>query len=410
MMDPESIELQPVEKYNTSYLRKDELGRGKFGVVFQIEDKSTGNIMAAKHIKIRKEEHKKRVKEEIGILQNLSNPHVIKFVEAFENNRELILVMEYLDGGELFERVATEDFNLTESDCCLFIRQLCRGVDYLHSKQIVHLDLKPENVVCTHKDSNSLKIIDFGLAKKMLPEEKFKMMGGTPEFVAPEVVNYEFIDLSTDMWSVGVICYILLSGYSPFMGETDSETFSNISSVTYDFDEPEFDDISTNAKCLDDPWLLEKDIGSNVLKTDNLRKFLARRRWQRCGQAIRAMKRMSGLMLKRQSSLSLSRAGSNDSLCSTPPLSRSNSREGSPLLERKHKPEENDVSSESQDQGVPGMNQGAPGSCRDRAPRLNLLESRLREELSLETLVFRKQDIDEKNEIKKKEDPEKLRN
>jgi len=336
----EIIEMRPMEKYSEMYERKEELGRGKFGVVFQVQDKESGHILAAKHIKTRKEEHKQRVKEEIGILQNLSNPHVIKFVEAFENNRELILVMEYLDGGELFERVATEDFNLTETDCCLFIRQLCRGVDYLHAKKIVHLDLKPENVICTAKDSTSLKIIDFGLAKKLTSEEKLRVMCGTPEFVAPEVVNYDVVDTSTDMWSVGVICYILLSGYSPFMGDNDSETFNNITSVEYDFDEPEFDNISQGAKdfitellkknkasrmdakmCLDHPWLLEQDVGHTVIKTENLRKFLARRRWQRCGQAIRAMKRMTGL-LKRTKEANLSRTSSIESLESSPTNSR----------------------------------------------------------------------------------------
>jgi len=411
-------EISSLQKYNDIYERKEELGRGKFGVVYQVKDKGSGHLLAAKHIRIKKAEHKQRVKEEIGILQNLSNPHVIKFVEAFENEKELILVMEYLDGGELFERVATDDFNLTESDCCLFIRQLCRGVDYLHAKQIVHLDLKPENVVVTHKDSNSLKIIDFGLAKQILPTEKVKVMCGTPEFVAPEVVNYDFVDSSTDMWSVGVICYILLSGYSPFLGDTDTETYNNISSLQYDFDEPEFDDISSNAKdfikdllkkkkqsrstakmCLDHPWLLEKDIGNHIIKTDNLKKFLARRRWQRCGQAIRAMSRMSGMMKRR------TRNASADSPSSTPPLSREGSREASressPQLPRRN------IMTEDRNPGATSpatvLEDGKQLQCprtpplgrSDIAPRLNLLEARLKEELSLPgNRVFRKQELD----------------
>jgi len=456
----DKVPILPIERYAETYDKKEELGRGKFGVVYQVRDKGSGSVMAAKHIRIRKEEHKQRVKEEIGILQNLSNPHVIKFVEAFENNRELILVMEYLDGGELFERVATEDFNLTESDCCLFMRQLARGVDYLHSKQIVHLDLKPENViftnkpenvVCTARDSNSLKIIDFGLAKKLAPQEKLKVMCGTPEFVAPEVVNYDFIDTSTDMWSVGVICYILLSGYSPFMGDTDSETYSNISSVTYDFDEPEFDDISANAKdfiasllkknqngrmtakmCLDHPWLLEQDISHTVIKTENLRKFLARRRWQRCGQAIRAMKRMSGLakdrkglvkgqkgLIKRRnggSSSNLSRSSSTESLGSTPPLSRTNSRDGSPLaspqLERRNigdKEGKSDDPAASPKDGAP--NSPSQSGAAGRAPRLNLLEARLKEELQIGGLVYRQKDLRaEKEPENSKKEVEKVRN
>ena len=99
-----------------------------------------------------------QVVEEINLLKKFSNPHIIRFIEAFENpgeviesepresnwelNLKVILIMEYLDGGELFERVADEDFNLTESDCCLFMRQICRGVQYLHDHNIVHLDLK----------------------------------------------------------------------------------------------------------------------------------------------------------------------------------------------------------------------------------------------------------------------------
>ena len=83
-----------------------------------------------------------QVVEEINLLKKFSNPHIIRFIEAFENPREVILIMEYLDGGELFERVADESFNLTESDCCLFMRQICRGVQYLHDRNIVHLDLK----------------------------------------------------------------------------------------------------------------------------------------------------------------------------------------------------------------------------------------------------------------------------
>ena len=125
-----------------NYEQKKELGRGKFGVVFQVEDKVTNKIYAAKHIKTRKKEMKEKVIEEIAILKKFSNPHIIRFINAFETPSEVILVMEYLDGGELFERHADDDFNLTESDCCLFMRQICRGVQYLHKNKIVYLDLK----------------------------------------------------------------------------------------------------------------------------------------------------------------------------------------------------------------------------------------------------------------------------
>ena len=89
------------------------------------------------------------------------------------------------------------------------MRQICEGVRYMHSKNILHLDLKPENVLCITKNSNEIKLIDFGLARVYDPTKECRVLFGTPEFVAPEVVNYDRISYETDMWSVGVICYTL---------------------------------------------------------------------------------------------------------------------------------------------------------------------------------------------------------
>merc|ERR1712241_258762 len=113
----------------------------------------------------------------------------------------------------------------------------------MHQKSIVHLDLKPENILCTSKNSHSIKIADFGLAKKLKVGEDTKILFGTPEFVSPEVISYEPVSTTSDMWSVGVICYVLISGLSPFMGDTDMETFANITGVNYDFIDESFDDI-----------------------------------------------------------------------------------------------------------------------------------------------------------------------
>jgi myosin-light-chain kinase len=110
------------------------------------------------------------------------------------------------------------------------------------------LFIKPENILCQSKEGHRLKIIDFGLARRFDPEQSLKVLFGTPEFVAPEVVNYEKIDYGTDMWSIGVICYVLLSGLSPFMGDNDCDTYNNISKVEYDFDDESFEQISDEAK------------------------------------------------------------------------------------------------------------------------------------------------------------------
>jgi len=397
------IDLQEGELYAQHYDQRKELGRGKFGVVFHVKDRKTDRCYAAKHIRIRKAEQKEKVVEEINLLKKFSNPHIIRFIEAFENPGEVILIMEYLDGGELFERVADEDFNLTESDCCLFMRQICRGVQYLHDHNIVHLDLKPENVVCTQKDNTTVKIIDFGTAKELEPGTDIKVLCGTPEFVAPEVVRYDFISTGSDMWALGVICYILLSGFSPFMGDNDQETYNNISTVSYDYECEEFDDISDNAKdfinmllkeksklrmtaqqCLEHAWLLEKDIGMAVIKTENLRKFLARRRWQRCGQAIRAMSRMSGLMKRRGSNSSAESGSRDNSPVPSPlasPLASRKSKDGATVVESKDaSPVPSPLASPSTARrALPKEGEVPAGESSVRA-KLNLLEERLRGE------------------------------
>ena len=112
-------------------------------------------------------------------------------------------------GGELFERVIDENFILTERYCELYMMQICEGLNFMHKSNIVHLDMKPENILCLSKDGHRIKIIDFGLARRFEPNQTLKVLFGTPEFVAPEVVSYDKIGYGTDMWSVGVICYVL---------------------------------------------------------------------------------------------------------------------------------------------------------------------------------------------------------
>lgn len=322
-------EVKDVTEYKANYEKLKELGRGKFGIVYEVRPLTalqTDKSCAAKYVRARKRDVREGALQEIRLLHKLNHPYIIEFIDAFQGPSEVILVTEFLSGGELFERVADEDFDLTESECVSFMKQICEGVRYLHENNVVHLDLKPENIICVRKDANEVKIIDFGQARELKEGAQIKVMCGTPEFVPPEVVNYDPIGLSSDLWSLGVIAYVLLSGLSPFMGDSQTDTFSNISRAEYDFDEPEFDSITQEAKdfiallliktpgkrmsaekCLEHPWLTtsEKLEMKKKINTAKLRKFLARRRWQRCGQAIRAMKRMSGLMLKRRSTQSM---------------------------------------------------------------------------------------------------------
>lgn len=237
-------EENPTEKFNIL----PELGRGSFGTVFLCNERSSGLELAVKIVPYKKKKEKTMMEMEIDILSTLNHPAIISIYDAFDYNNKLYCFMELVQGGELFERVIDEDFVLTERACACFIRQICEAIEYMHSKRIIHLDMKPENVLCLSKQGNRIKIIDFGFARKYDPSKNLQVMFGTAEFSAPEVVSFEDIGPWTDMWSIGVICYVLLSGLSPFVGQDDFETMTNVSFAKYSFDYAPFEEISSSAK------------------------------------------------------------------------------------------------------------------------------------------------------------------
>uniref|UniRef100_A0A3B1IXP3 Myosin light chain kinase family member 4 n=1 Tax=Astyanax mexicanus TaxID=7994 RepID=A0A3B1IXP3_ASTMX len=228
--------------------RQEVLGGGRFGQVHKCIENSSGLTLAAKIIKARSEKEKEVVKNEILVMNQLDHANLIQLYAAYESRNDIILVLEYVDGGELFDRIIDENYKLTELDSVMFIRQICEGLRHMHKMYILHLDLKPENILCVSRLTNKIKIIDFGLARKYQPREKLRVNFGTPEFLAPEVINYDFVSFNTDMWSLGVIAYMLLSGLSPFLGDDDNETLNNILSCQWNFEEDEFLGISEEAK------------------------------------------------------------------------------------------------------------------------------------------------------------------
>ncbi|KAK7889846.1 hypothetical protein WMY93_025406 [Mugilogobius chulae] len=259
--------------------REEVLGGGRFGQVHKCIENSSGLTLAAKIIKARSQKEKEVVRNEIQVMNQLNHSNLIQLYAAFESRHDIILVMEYVEGGELFDRIIDENYNLTELDTVLFIRQICEGLQYMHKMYILHLDLKPENILCVSRVTNKIKIIDFGLARRYKPREKLRVNFGTPEFLAPEVINYEFVSFPTDMWSLGVITYMLLSGLSPFLGDDDNETLNNILACQWNFEEEEFTDVSDEAKdfitrllvkskswrmsateSLKHPWLSDRDL------------------------------------------------------------------------------------------------------------------------------------------------------
>ncbi|XP_017891279.1 death-associated protein kinase 3-like isoform X2 [Ceratina calcarata] len=205
-------------------------------------------MLAAKVVNTAKKEDRRAVEREVEIMRRLQHPRLIQLYDAIDTGKQIYVILELIEGGELFERVIDDDFVLTERSCAVFMRQICEGIEFVHRQHILHLDLKPENILCLTKEGNRIKIIDFGLAREYDPKKKLQVLFGTPEFVAPEVVNFDQIGYGTDMWSIGVICYVLLSGLSPFMGDTDIETMANVTIAKYDFDHDAFAEISEDAK------------------------------------------------------------------------------------------------------------------------------------------------------------------
>ncbi|XP_024129681.1 myosin light chain kinase 2, skeletal/cardiac muscle isoform X2 [Oryzias melastigma] len=224
------------------------LGGGRFGQVHKCIENSSGLTLAAKVIKARSQKEKDVVKNEIQVMNNLDHANLIQLYAAYESRNDIILVLEYVGGGELFDRIIDENYTLMELDAIVFIRQICDGLQYMHKMSILHLDLKPENILCVSRATSKIKIIDFGLARIYKPREKLRVNFGTPEFLAPEVINFDFVSFNTDMWSLGVITYMLLSGLCPFLGDNDTETLNNILAAQWNFEEEEFVDTSEEAK------------------------------------------------------------------------------------------------------------------------------------------------------------------
>uniref|UniRef100_A0A673LQC2 Myosin light chain kinase, smooth muscle n=1 Tax=Sinocyclocheilus rhinocerous TaxID=307959 RepID=A0A673LQC2_9TELE len=313
-----NVTIRTDVKVKDLYDVEDRLGTGKFGTVFKLIEKSTKKVWAGKFIKAYSAKEKDNVRQEIAIMNDLHHPKLVQCVDAFEGKTDIVMVLDMISGGELFERIIDEDFELTEREVIKYMLQIVDGVNFIHKKGIVHLDLKPENIMCVNKTGSKIKLIDFGLARRLENAGSLKVLFGTPEFVAPEVINYEAISYTTDMWSIGVICYILVSGLSPFMGDNDNETLSNVTSATWDFEDEAFDEISVEAKdfisnllkkdmkarlscdqCFQHPWLKQDttNMETKKLSKERMKKYILRRKWQKTGHAVRAIGRLSNMAL-----------------------------------------------------------------------------------------------------------------
>ena len=205
----------PIEN---DYVIGKELGRGRFSTVCECVNKKTTVHFAVKIIEKAKIEpdEKALLRTEIAVLKLVNHPNIIKMEGIYESRTHMYIVMEKLTGGELFERIVGRP-RFTEDEAAKLIRPLLESVGYLHDLGIVHRDIKPENVLCG-ENFDSVKIADFGLSKMVLPTEKMDTACGTLSYVAPEVLTMQGYGQEADLWSIGVILFLILCGKLPFDG------------------------------------------------------------------------------------------------------------------------------------------------------------------------------------------------
>ena len=232
----------------------EEIGIGGYSRVLKIQNIETGKLYACKELQKNELADIDSFNREIDILIKLDHPNIIKLYEVYENEDFIYIVMELCNGGELFDRIIkrTEMGNpFTEKEAATIFKQLMSAVSYCHSNKIVHRDLKPENLLLLNNDDDThIKIIDFGtsLIFKKKNTSMFDRVG-TAYYISPEVID-GYYDEKCDVWSCGIILYILLCGYPPFNGRDDEEIFLNIRRLNYSFPSPEWNNISNDAKDL----------------------------------------------------------------------------------------------------------------------------------------------------------------
>mmetsp|Transcript_32581 Transcript_32581/g.81655 ORF Transcript_32581/g.81655 Transcript_32581/m.81655 type:complete len:300 (-) Transcript_32581:316-1215(-) len=246
-----------MSKVKELYSFGEELGRGEFSRVRQCVHRNSGKRYAVKIID-KNDTENKRIRTEIEILKQVDHEHIIRLEEVYETDTKLYLIMELVTGGELFNSIVRLG-SYTEGDAALLVRNIVSAVAYLHDLNIAHRDLKPTNLLLSTKDTlTDVKIADFGLSKILGDDAIMQTACGTPIYVAPEILNGDPYDKEVDMWSVGIIMYILLCGFPPFYddGNNMGKLFEQIIEGEYSYPDEYWAHISEDAKDLIDHLLM----------------------------------------------------------------------------------------------------------------------------------------------------------
>ena len=224
------------------------VGSGAFASVRKVKSKTNGQIRALKIIKKQKNQNSARMYLEVEILKKLIHPNIMQIFEFYEDKKNFYIITEFCEGGELFDKII-EKGSFSENEAAWVMKQLLSAVNYIHSNNIVHRDLKPENILLDTKKDNIIKIIDWGTARFFDRNKKMNRINGTPYYIAPEVLAEKY-DEKCDIWSCGVIMYIMLCGYPPFNAESDELILEKIKKGKFTFPPEEWDSVSPLAKDL----------------------------------------------------------------------------------------------------------------------------------------------------------------
>jgi len=230
---------------------KNKIGEGSYGFVYKSQNKQTKMVRAVKAISKRRMKAAVRFRREVAIMKMMDHPNLIKLFETFEDHRYGYVVMELCEGGELFDHIAASK-HFTEGEAAVVMQQILRAVNYIHGKRTCHRDIKPDNFLFQSRgaiEDNVLKLIDFGLARIVGEGGNLTTKSGTPYYVAPEVLSGHYKE-SCDLWSCGVIMYVLLCGYPPFSGESEANILAKVRNGTFSFPAAEWDHVSGEAKDL----------------------------------------------------------------------------------------------------------------------------------------------------------------
>ncbi|CAI9112337.1 OLC1v1012774C1 [Oldenlandia corymbosa var. corymbosa] len=289
-------DFMPRTKISDKYILGRELGRGEFGVTYLCTDRETRAALACKSIskkKLRTAVDIEDVRREVAIMSSLpDHPNIVKLKATYEDNEAVHLVMELCEGGELFDRIVARG-HYSERAAAAVAKTIAEVVRMCHANGVMHRDLKPENFLFANKKENSaLKAIDFGLSVFFKPGERFSEIVGSPYYMAPEVLKRNY-GQEVDIWSAGVILYILLCGVPPFWAETEQGVALAILRGVIDFKREPWPQISESAKSLvrqmlemdpkkrltaqqvlDHPWIQNAKRASNVPLGDIVRSRL----------------------------------------------------------------------------------------------------------------------------------------